>query len=132
VGQASLVETQINDGQRLVEELVRDGFDVAAAFWLKAYDSDWYLYVVSPVVEAEGIANAYRRVNAVLRRMPAPFRVDPFDVKLVGPADKLAQAVLNAQRRSPSKTPVRSGGASLGDLSVEEAYLYPLPAAVNP
>jgi hypothetical protein len=130
VDQETLVDNQIEDGQKLAEELARAGIEVAAAFWLKAAeDSQWYFYVVTPVVEEEGLVRAYRRVHTVIRRMAQPFWIDPFEVKLIGPANPLAQDVLAVQRRHRSRGPIRYGGKHLGGASVEGAYLYPLPAA---
>jgi hypothetical protein len=126
VGQTTLVESQIDDGLNLIEQLARDGFEVSAAGWVKQYEADWFLYIVSPVVDADGIAKAYRRVQTALRGMPEPFWVDPFDVKLIGPGDRLARAMVDVQSRYPGKTPIRTGGR-LGDSFIEEAYLYPKP-----
>ncbi len=128
--QETLVENQIGDGQKLAEELARAGIEVAAAFWLKAAEeSPWYFYVVTPVVDEEGPVRAYRRTHTVIRRIAQPFWIDPFEVKLIGPADPLAQDVLAVQRRYRGRGPIRYAGKHLGGVSVEGAYLYPLPAA---
>ena len=48
-----LVENRIDDGQRLLIELVRDGFDVSAAAWLKTSEEGlWFLYIGSKSVDA--------------------------------------------------------------------------------
>jgi hypothetical protein len=121
----TLVENLIVDGQKLVEELPLRGFEVAAAFWLKASeDGKWYFYVVSPAVDAEGIAKAYRRLHPLVRALPQPFFIDPLEIKLIGPSNPIARDVMANQgaRR------VRWTGKWLGNISIEEAYLYPVPA----
>ena len=46
-----LVDDRIEDGQRLVSQLVRDGFAVVAAFWIKPSEEElWQLYIASPSV----------------------------------------------------------------------------------
>jgi hypothetical protein len=128
----TLVENLIDDGRKLVEELPQHGFEVSAAFWLKASeDGKWYFYIVSPVVEAEGLVKAYRRLHPLVRKMPQPFWIDPLEIKLIGPTHPIAQDVLAILSRAPGPrvSPIRWGGQKLGNVSVEGAYLYPLPAA---
>lgn len=122
----TLVTVQLDDGRRLIERLAQEGFPVSAAGWVKEADGGfWYLYLVSPAVEAEGIKKGYRRVHTVIRSMPQPFWIDPFDVKLVGPSESVAQAILDLQPRTATRQPVRQGAASLGNVSIDEAYIYP-------
>ena len=127
----TLVENLIDDGRKLVEELPQRGFDVTAAFWLQASeDGKWYFYIVSPVVDADGLANAYRRLHPLVRAMAQPFWIDPLEIKLVGPNNPIARDVLAIHNPSPRPrvTPIRWDGKKLGNVSIEGAYLYPLPA----
>ena len=60
----TLVDGLIEDGSRIVEQLPQDGFEVTAAFWLKAAeDEQWYYYIVSPVAESERMRDAYGRLH---------------------------------------------------------------------
>jgi hypothetical protein len=127
-----LVENLIEDGQKLVEELPQRGFEVTAAFWLKASeDGKWYFYIISPLVDAEGLAKAYRQLHPLVRAMPSPFWIDPLEIKLIGPDNPMARDVLAIYSRAsgPRVSPIRWGGKKLGNVSIEGAYLYPLPAA---
>jgi hypothetical protein len=127
----TLVEDLIDDGGKLVKELLRQGFEVTAAFWLKASEDDqWYFYVVSPVVDTEGLAQAYRRLHAVARAMPRPFGIDPLGIKLIAPANPMAQDILAIHQRAPGPRayPIRWSGKRLGNVSIDGAYLYPPPA----
>jgi hypothetical protein len=128
----SLVENLIDDGQKLFEYLPQNGFTVAVAFWLKASeDGRWYFYLVSPVVDADGLPKAYRRLHTLIRRMPEPVSIDPLEIKLIGPENPIAKDVLAIHTRvpGPRPSPIRWGGTSLGNISIEGAYLYPLPVA---
>ncbi len=108
--QATLVTIQIEDGQRLVERLAQGGFSVTAAGWIKASeDGQWFLYLASPVVDKQGDLRAYRQVNPMVRQMPQPFSIDPFEIKLIGAATPLAQEM-----------------AAIG------AYIYTLPISSQP
>jgi hypothetical protein len=127
----TLVEKRIDDGRKLVEKLLQLGFDVSAAVWLQASeDGKWYFYVVSPVVDAEGITEAYRKLHPLVWAMPRLSWIDPLGIRLIGPSNPIARDVLAILGRSPGPRggPVRWGGTRLGNQSVEETYLYPLPA----
>jgi hypothetical protein len=124
--QIILVEAQITDGQKLIEEVVRSGFEVVAACWVKTTESEqWYLYIASPVVDAEGTAKAYRRVHSVVRSMPHPFWIDPFEVKLIGATEPMAEAVREFYRCHPARLPTWYRRPELGGVSIEAAFLYP-------
>jgi len=130
----TLVENRIDDGQKLVEELPQGGFDVTAAFWLKASeDGKWYFYIISPMVDTEGLAKGYRFLHPLVRAMPQLFWIDPLEIKLIGPSNPIARDVLAIHNRIPGPRvcPVRWGGKMLGNMSIEEAYLYPLPVTTS-
>lgn len=125
----TLVNDMIGDGQKVVERLVRDGFEVTTAFWLKdAENGQWYFYVASPVVEQERLPRGYSRLHTIIRRMPQTHCIDPLEVKLVGRDEPITKDVLAVHQRSPGPAvcPIRWGGTRLGNVSVEGAYLYPL------
>src|SRR5467141_2606469 len=106
--QDTLAENSTDDGRKLVDELPRKGFEVSAAFWIKASENcRWYFYVVSPMVEAEGLAIAYTQLHRLIRGMPQPFGIDPLEVKLIGPSNPIARDVLAIHRTiaRPSATP---------------------------
>jgi hypothetical protein len=129
---ATLVENLLDDGQKLVAELPRRGFEVAAAFWIQPSENGkWYFYMVSPMVDAEGIINAYRRLQPLVRAMPQPFSIDVLKIRLIGPSDPIAQDVLASLARMPGAGvgPIRWSGTWLGNVSIDGAYLYPVPAA---
>jgi hypothetical protein len=125
------VENRIADGQRVLEYLPQNGFAVAAGLWLKpSVDGRWHFYLVSPVVDAEGLPKAYGRLHTLIRQMPGPVGIDPLEIKLIGLENPIAKDVLAIHTRAagPRVSPMRWGGRSLGNRIIEGAYLYPLPA----
>ena len=120
---AQLVERQVNDGLWLTQELHRDGFDVTAAVWLKeSEDGRWVLYVASRDVDKKGITAAYRVIHETFARKPGLW-VSPFDVRLVGLDDPVAQYLLKIWGPRPV-TPTRYSGSRFGNLNIDEAYMY--------
>ncbi|MBX9578917.1 MAG: hypothetical protein K2X87_01295 [Gemmataceae bacterium] len=110
----------------MLVELVRAGVDVAAAGWLKTADGGaWSLYVGSAAAGPGNLGDAYRTVYACLRRLTDPW-VDLSDVKLVPASDPIARDLAAARARYPGgRQATRYAGRKLGDLAIEEAYIYP-------
>jgi hypothetical protein len=129
--QATLVDGQIEEGRKLIDRLIGEGFPVTAAAWVKESESGrWYLYLATPLVPPQGgTREAYRRLNAVRRQMPPPFWIGPFQVKVVGSGSPLAEAVQELHRRYPGNRLIPFEGPQLGGLSIEGAYVYPPAAA---
>jgi hypothetical protein len=122
--QATLVEHQIDDVTRLVDQLRRDGFDVKAAFWLYTSEADqWFLYIASDMVNQQGITEAYKAVGRAMRRL-LDLQIDRFQVKLVTPDDPVAKAVIDFQSERHARLPTRVRAANLGDVYIKNAYLY--------
>lgn len=123
--QIPLVNDQIEAGRKVVQRLQANGIPILAAGWVKESDLwDWYLYLVTPLVDEDGAkTRAYRRIFPAIRSGPQPPEVDPFRVKAVGPAEPKGRAILDAQRQG--RRPWEFGGGSLGGVSVDAVYLYP-------
>jgi hypothetical protein len=124
--QGPLVSEQIEAGAKFVREFDKYA-PVQAAFWLKASEErQWYLYIASDQINDSNVKAAYGEVLRLTGKIQDPW-LDPFQVKLVGMNDGVAQAVLEIQRKYLGKIPMRYHGPRLGGVSVEEAYIYPLP-----
>jgi hypothetical protein len=124
--QATLVENLIDDGRKLIEQLLQKGEEITAAAWIKtSEDGMWFLYLALPGVEDEDPRVAYRRIGAVMRQMPQPFLIDWMEVKVIDATDPMAVAALDYQRRHGAKSVLPYRGDSLGGVSIEGAYIYP-------
>lgn len=122
--QATLVDREINDVTRLVDELRRDAFDVKAVFWLYRSEADqWYLHIASDAVDQKGITEAYMAVGGVMRRLP-DFQIGPFQVKLVAPDDPVAKAIIGFLSGPHGRLPRRIRGERLGGIIIDDAYVY--------
>jgi hypothetical protein len=123
--QATLVEHEINDVPKLIDQLKRDNFDVKAAFWLYTSEADqWYLYLVSDAVhQKNGFIESYMAMNKALDQM-TDLEIDPFHVKLVAPDDPLAKAIMDFQSGQIVRPLKRIRGMRLGNVHIESAYLY--------
>lgn len=119
---ATLVDDQIEDGKQFIHELKQSHFDVAAAFWVLTSEQGlWFLYIASPVVDTDGLAAAFRRVYSALSQSQVRW-VSRSDIKLIGNNNPIAKDAV-AYRNSRLIT--RFHGRTLGNLTVEEAVIYP-------
>ncbi len=126
-----LVKNQIDDGQRLLAHLVHNHFDVAGACWAKTSDEErWFLYIASKVVDEQGLSAAYRDAYGVLQAMETSW-VSMFEVKLVSPNDPIAKDILEVQRFCTGGNPTRIRTPRLGNVAVEDVYVYLYPRSDN-
>jgi hypothetical protein len=120
-----LVDERIEDGRSLLAGLAEDGFDVTVAFWAKtSEEGHWSLYVGSTAVRTMSVGDAYLALYGALRRIPNP-RITLTDIKIVDPDSPIARAAIEVRDRFPARLPTRYKGERLGDLAIEEAYVYP-------
>lgn len=120
-----LVDNRIEEGQKLVAELAIAGFEVSVAFWVKVADEGlWFLYVGSTSVEPSKIGDAYRTVYACLSKIPDSW-VGMSEVKLIQADNPIAKDAIAIRDRQPGRMLVRLQGMRLGNLSIEDAYIYP-------
>ena len=130
---ASLVETDIKDGLRLVSAL-RDTdakfqtphFLVKGAFWLIDENAiEWRLIIATPLVDQRGPFSAYADIQGVLRRL-APISLTMQDITVVSPNDKVVKVIKKAGKVPRGTTGFRLGRARVDDTYVEDAYVYSL------
>ena len=93
-----LVESQIDGGQRLVDQLMRDDFEISVAFWVKTSEEGlWHLDIASPSVDKGKLGEAYRKVYASLGKIPNSW-VSPSDIKLVNDMNPIAREAVEVRR----------------------------------
>ncbi len=119
----TLVETQIDDGQRLLDRLAEEGIFVRAACWVKPAEEDrWSLYIATPLVDEKGAMEAYRQVLRVLHSLGDVWLTSS-DIKLIGEKHSITQDLLDLQQHY-SVSPFR--WSLLGGMPVEDVYVYSL------
>ncbi len=122
---AVLVDNRIDDGRKLVSQLLSDGFEVTAAFWVRTREERlWFFYIASPSVSPEKIGDSYRVVYESMRKIPGS-GVSLSEIKLVRPENPIARDVIAMRDRSPGRMPIHYSGVALGDLAIEDIYVYP-------
>lgn len=131
-----LVESELSDGRRFLEELVQRGEEIRAAGWVKKAGSGrWRLYLALPGVNKTDVRNVYLRILPVLRERPQPLLVEGMGLSLIDAKDPMAVAMADFERRYPGRQGVlRYPEGRLGNVDIEGAYIYPAmtPSASSP
>jgi hypothetical protein len=130
MGQGSLVNEQIEAAARFLREFEKYAL-VQAAFWLKESDSEnWFLYVASDQITDDNFDLAYGEVARITRALQDPW-FDPFQVKVIGIDDPLAQAALALSMRFPGRTSIPIGNTTFGRRCIDAGYIYAPPATAT-
>ena len=119
---ATLEIELIDDGKKYLDHLRRVGVDVRVAFWaLTTEEETWYLYIASRLVDDDGLAAAYRKIYPELARSQVEW-VARSDIKLISSQSPIADEAVAFQ---DARLATKFGGRKLGNLIVEDAYIYP-------
>lgn len=122
----TLVENQIEDGQRLLDRLQERGFAVLAACWVKPVEEGrWCFFIASPVRDQKGPLAGYGEILDALRSLGHVW-IDSSDITLVGERHPLVRDVRNSLQRSPGWVPMRYTGEQFGGIPADGVYVYPL------
>ena len=118
-----LVKEEIDAGATFAREFDRY-MPLKAAFWLRVSDDYRYLYLTSDRIDDATMGDAYREVVRIAQKLALP-DLDMFRIKVVPGDDPLAEAVAEQIRKYPDSTGRRFGYRTLGDLFVDDGYVYP-------
>ena len=126
-----LVEQQIRDGARLIEELDRRGFEVSSAFWHDVPDSPhWTLVIAAKIVDRVGPRAAYGLLNRVRHERRLLDTIDD-SFSLWSPTSAQFMGILESvATRGLIATGYRSDRPDSGRV-LDEAYIYRLEPAVH-
>jgi hypothetical protein len=119
-----LVDGQIAEGEALLEQLIKDNFDVSVAFWVRITpDAIWHLYLGSPQFDPVKSAESYRKVYSSLESI-APITISNIDINIISDKSPIAVAAIKIRDQFPSSSPTKYFGKRLATLPIQEAYIY--------
>lgn len=126
MGQESLVDRHLAGGEKLLRQLQDDGFAYSAAAWVKDdRTSQWFLYIVTELVETSGKIAAYEKLNESRYKL-ADLSLDSFDFKLVSPNSTFGQSIRPyVAALGPAPLMAHSRSPKLGNELISETYIYP-------
>ena len=116
-----LVEQQIDDGRKLLEQLDAQRFPVSGALWYYLPEREtWSLVIVSPIADTKGPNYGYTRIQKALGNAETPsLALD--DITLVGMQDPEFTELKTAVG---TPWPVSSAGRARPVRPFEDSYVY--------
>ncbi len=121
----ALVEKNIEEGKRLIEELDGKNFKVQAALWFYSADSDeWRLLIASPFVEKNGPKKSYNFIQAVLSRLSPSAEISLKDISVLSPSNDLIKLLRSAFRTGSGISGIRFTRNVINNTMIEDAYIY--------
>src|SRR5258708_7077900 len=122
-----LVERGIEDGAKLIRQLIRDQFPVEVALWVKINeDGLWRLYMASSLVDPKNFGETLRIVYAALDKIPH-CSITPSEITLLNAGEAIARDAVKLRDRYPGDSPKPLRGLRLGNTTTHEVYVYPWP-----
>jgi len=124
VDNATLVNFDIENGQKVIDALDKAGKTPNVALWaqLPEYD-DWRLVIASDRLDQSSSLSAYTEINATLRNAGIPVNRTPSI--FWRPMDKpFIQALRRTFSSAADTYGMRLGGQTFGDKFLEDAFVY--------
>ncbi|MBI2218818.1 MAG: hypothetical protein HYU51_16150 [Candidatus Rokubacteria bacterium] len=115
------MNSRIEAGRKLLEELDRQGARVGSAFWSYDIDADeWRLVLSMPMVERLGVRAAYDHITRALK---AAGIQDLYlrQIAAVSPHERIVASLSGAIR---TRSELRVSRSVVGDEWIEGAYVY--------
>ncbi|MCP5120080.1 MAG: hypothetical protein GY953_55495 [bacterium] len=120
----TLVGIDLELGSRVLALLDEAKLPITAALWLLNEDyGGWRLLLASPIYDKEGPRAAYLRVLKVLAAAD-PELVNEAPIWLLGTRHRLVRELRRIYGGTPSVEGMRLGGHSIGDVWVEDGFVY--------
>ncbi len=122
---AVLVENQVEEGGKLLAALVRAGFNIAVAAWIRASERrHWSFYIGSTSVSSATLGDAYGKLYLCMQSLPN-LGIEFSAIRFIEASDPVARDLIAIRDRLGRRTPMHVGEKRVADLSIEEAYIYP-------
>ncbi len=127
---ATLVETDILEGQELISALRQSDlrfaashFVVRTAFWLFDEESmEWRLIIATPLVDERGLRSAYTDIQSVLQRLSLSLTLQ--NITVISPDDDLVKAIKKIGKVPKGSIGLRIGRTRVNDVLVDDAFVY--------
>ena len=126
-----LTQAMIDAGRQLLELLDRQNLRVLAGLWFYFPESDrWRFVIASPEVRVRGPHAAYRKIEALARKVPNASEVfAPGDLTVVKDNDPLIVLLRRAISTGPGISGARFTNNSINGTFIEDAYIYRLTSS---
>jgi hypothetical protein len=124
VDKATLVNFDIENGEKVIQALDRDGKEPAVALWAKLPEyEDWRLVIASEQISQTGSLYPYGQINNAMEKAGIPISRRPkvFFRSMDKPFIKSLRSIF---AKAADTYGMRLGGQVFGDQYLEDAFVY--------
>jgi hypothetical protein len=122
----ALVDSDINDGMKLIQKLDMTNFSVVAALWFYYSDIiEWRLTIASDYLDKNGPKKAYSFLQTLLMDFDI-FSISLENITLISPENDLIKLLSSAIQTGPGPTlsKIRFTRNVINGQLIEDAYIY--------
>lgn len=120
----ALVSLDIDNGQKVIDALDRDGKSPNVALWAKLPEyEDWRLVIASDRLGQSGSLYGYSQINSAIEKAGLPTHNRP-TISLRPMEKPFIKALRNLFGKAADTYGMRLGGQLFGDQYLEDAFVY--------
>ena len=124
-----LVDRDIENGRRLIDDLDRSKFVLDGALWFYfAETGEWRLLLVSPLVDTIGPKRCYTVIQSAIEDLPQDFRISLERISVISPKDNLVRLLRIAISTGRKISTIRFTRNTINGVFIEDALIYRLMA----
>lgn len=129
-----LVDSQIECGKQLIQELDARSVRVDAAFWMFNADSQGYQLIIgSDDVDSQGARPLYREIQEALKALPPDQRVSFSDIMATANTTSVVTTFSTSIRTSPEAIEsIRVSNRPVNRQWIDDAYIYRMNVPQTP
>lgn len=121
----TLVNIDIEEGKKLLEQLDRSNMKISCALWYYVQDiEEWRLILATDLVDTFGPKKAYTNLLAQINKDAISIDI-PFEaISLISPNDPLIKLFKFAIITGPGISGIRFSGNVINGVLIKDSYLY--------
>ena len=120
-----LVDSNIVEGEKLLEILDKTNIEITSAFWFYLPDiEEWRLMLATKLVEKEGPNKAYTKLLENINENNTVISIPLEAITLISPKDPLNLLLRSAIQTGPGISSIRFSGNVINCVLIKDSYLY--------
>ena len=123
---ATLVNQEIEEGQRLIDALKAAGVSVDSALWIYSSEREtWRLMLTATLYDTKGLLKIYEEILSVFRQVKPELKIDWTAIVAVSPKHELIQGLRQLQKDwNLNLSGKRLTNNRVDQMWIEDAYIY--------
>jgi len=120
-----LVESDIEEGKRLLLALDAASLKVSVALWFYfAEDEEWRFVVVAPLIDQKGPKESYAFIQKTLERLAPPSIISLKQISILSSSNNLIKTLRSAVHTGTGVVGIRFSRNMINNTFIEDAYIY--------